>query len=178
PIGPSKNLAVYPGDKVDMSVWAYYENNSGFGTDSPNLAPFIMAIAGAYGGVSGAGGESGAIYNRVNDGITSIGMGGNQEDTRPAAYLNYILFDRNKNVLDMGYTRVPTSALNAKQNMSIPTVDIKEPGYIFVYLSYEDESNNYVEFDDFSVTHTKTNILQYNEYYPFGLQASTSWTRE
>jgi RHS repeat-associated protein len=28
------------------------------------------------------------------------------------------------------------------------------------------------------VTHTKSNIIQYNEYYPFGLQASTSWTRE
>ena len=28
------------------------------------------------------------------------------------------------------------------------------------------------------MTHTKTNIVQYNEYYPFGLQASTSWTRE
>jgi RHS repeat-associated protein len=28
------------------------------------------------------------------------------------------------------------------------------------------------------VTHTKTGVLQYNEYYPFGLQTSTSWTRE
>jgi RHS repeat-associated protein len=28
------------------------------------------------------------------------------------------------------------------------------------------------------VTHTKSNVIQYNEYYPFGLQASTSWTRE
>jgi RHS repeat-associated protein len=35
-----------------------------------------------------------------------------------------------------------------------------------------------VNFDDFKVTHTKTNVIQYNEYYPFGLQASTSWTRE
>jgi RHS repeat-associated protein len=28
------------------------------------------------------------------------------------------------------------------------------------------------------IAHTKTNVIQYNEYYPFGLQASTSWTRE
>jgi len=28
------------------------------------------------------------------------------------------------------------------------------------------------------VTHTKSNVIQYNEYYPFGLQAGTSWTRE
>ncbi|MBX2966551.1 MAG: hypothetical protein KF845_10425 [Cyclobacteriaceae bacterium] len=28
------------------------------------------------------------------------------------------------------------------------------------------------------VTHTKSNVIQYNEYYPFGLQSNTSWTRE
>jgi RHS repeat-associated protein len=28
------------------------------------------------------------------------------------------------------------------------------------------------------MTHTPTNILQYNEYYPFGLQTANSWTRE
>ncbi|MBX2966549.1 MAG: hypothetical protein KF845_10415 [Cyclobacteriaceae bacterium] len=28
------------------------------------------------------------------------------------------------------------------------------------------------------VTHTKSNVIQYNEYYPFGLQTNTSWTRE
>jgi RHS repeat-associated protein len=35
-----------------------------------------------------------------------------------------------------------------------------------------------VYFDDLKVTHTQTRVLQYNEYYPFGLQTSTSWTRE
>jgi RHS repeat-associated protein len=28
------------------------------------------------------------------------------------------------------------------------------------------------------VTHSKTNIIQYNEYYPFGLQSDASWTRK
>jgi RHS repeat-associated protein len=42
--------------------------------------------------------------------------------------------------------------------------------------------------DDFKVTHTKSNVIQYNaclpkllrrqEYYPFGLQTASSWTRE
>jgi RHS repeat-associated protein len=35
-----------------------------------------------------------------------------------------------------------------------------------------------VYFDDFNVTHTKSRIVQYNEYYPFGLQTANSWTRE
>jgi RHS repeat-associated protein len=28
------------------------------------------------------------------------------------------------------------------------------------------------------ITHTPTNIIQYNEYYPFGLQTNNSWPRE
>src|SRR5262245_7138171 len=62
--------------------------------------------------------------------------------------------------------------------MTIPQVTVKEAGYMFVYLSYEDQSNNYVYFDDFKVTHTKNNLIQGNEYYPFGLQTANSWTRE
>ena len=32
--------------------------------------------------------------------------------------------------------------------------------------------------DDFKVTHTKSNVIQANEYYPYGLQTANSWTRE
>ena len=73
-------------------------------------------------------------------------VGGNLGDSNPVAYLNYILFDNNYNVLDMGWTAA--IGYNSKQKISIPTVDVTEPGYIFVYLSYENESNNYVNFDD------------------------------
>src|SRR5258708_36170218 len=80
--------------------------------------------------------------------------------------------------MDMGWQAVPASALNTQQKISLPTVNVKEAGYIFVYLSYEDQSNNYVEFDDMKITLTKTNVVQYNEYYPFGLQTDRSWTRD
>jgi RHS repeat-associated protein len=78
----------------------------------------------------------------------------------------------------MGWSRVPASALNTKQQITIPQLTIKEAGYVFVYLSYEDLSNNFAYFDDLQIVHTKTNVIQYNEYYPFGLQAAASWTRE
>jgi RHS repeat-associated protein len=80
--------------------------------------------------------------------------------------------------MDMGWTNVTTASNFAKQKLALPTVMVKEAGFVFVYLSYESQSNNYVYFDDFKVTHTKTNILQYNEYYPFGLQTANSWTRD
>jgi len=176
-IGPAKSIKVFPGDKIDMEVWEYHEGTSGFGTTGTPLTTLITSVAGAFGGVSGGAGESGMIYTGVNSAVTAFGTGGNQGDTRPAAYLNFILFDKNYKVLDAGWQLAPATTFT-KQKLSFPTKDIKEEGYLYTWLSYDDASNNYVYFDDFKVTHTKSNVIQYNEYYPFGLQAGTSWTRD
>jgi hypothetical protein len=55
---------------------------------------------------------------------------------------------------------------------------IKEEGYVFMYVSNENATLVDVYFDDVVMTHTKGNVVQYNEYYPFGLQTANSWTRE
>jgi len=55
---------------------------------------------------------------------------------------------------------------------------IKEEGYVFMYVSNENATLVDVYFDDVVMTHTKGNVVQYNEYYPFGMQTSNSWTRE
>src|SRR5690606_27120592 len=77
----------------------------------------------------------------------------------------------------MGAQLAPATTMT-KQKLSFATINVKEAGYVFVYLSYDNSSNNWVYFDDFKITHTPTNVIQYNEYYPFGLQTSNSWTRE
>jgi RHS repeat-associated protein len=176
-IGPAKSMKVYPGDKVDIEVWEYHEATSGYGSSGTPLTNFISAVASAFGGVSGGSGESGSIFSSVNSAITTFGHGGGQGDGQPAAYLNYILFDQDSNVLDAGWQLAPASSFT-KQKLSFNTLNIREVGYMYVYLSYEDESNNWVYFDDLKVTYTPSPIVQYNEYYPYGLQTSASWTRE
>jgi RHS repeat-associated protein len=176
--GPAWNKKVYTGDKVDMEVYVYYEPTSGWSNSNQGVSAMITAIAGAFGGVSGGGGESGSIFAGVNSALSGFGLGPNQADNSPSAFLNYILFDKDYKVINMGWTAVPETANFSKQKISIPTVTVKEAGYIFVYLSYEGLSNTYVYFDDFKVTHTPTNIIQSNEYYPFGMQAASSWTRD
>ena len=47
-----------------------------------------------------------------------------------------------------------------------------------MYISNENPTLVEVYFDDVVMTHTKGNSVQYNEYYPFGLQTANSWTRE
>jgi RHS repeat-associated protein len=176
-IGPSRSVAVFPGDKVDISVWEYHEGASGFGTSATPTTTLVNMVASSFGGVSGAAGDPGLIYNGVNSGITAFVPGGNQGDSRPAAYLNYILFDNDYKILDMGWQLAPATTFT-KQQMAFNNLTVKEAGHLFVYLSYDDDSNNWVYFDDLNVTHTQTRVIQYNEYYPFGLQTAKSWTRE
>src|SRR5687767_1333253 len=116
------------------------------------------------------------IYSGVDDALTGFGTGGNRGDTKPAAYLNFILFDSHYNVLDAGWQPAPDNTFT-KQKISFPTKTIQEAGYLFVYLSYDNDADNWVYFDDLLVTHTKSNVIQYNEYYPFGLQTASGWTR-
>jgi RHS repeat-associated protein len=57
-------------------------------------------------------------------------------------------------------------------------VTVKEAGYAYVFVSNENPTLVDFYVDDVVITHTPTNLIQYNEYYPFGLQTSASWTRE
>ena len=54
----------------------------------------------------------------------------------------------------------------------------KEEGYVFMYISNENTTLVDVYFDDVVMTYTPSNVIQYNEFYPFGLQTANSWTRE
>ncbi|HEY8936976.1 MAG TPA: DUF6443 domain-containing protein [Cyclobacteriaceae bacterium] len=181
-IGPARSVAVFPGDKVEIEVSEYHEGSSGYGTTGTPLTTLINMVAGAFGGVSGGAGDAGLKYTGVNNALTNFGFGVSRGDSRPSAYLNYILFDKDYNVVDAGYQLAPANTFT-KQKLSfsyqnISSLNIKEPGFIYAYLSYEDQSNNWVYFDDFKIITTKTNVIQYNEYYPFGLQVNTSWTRD
>jgi RHS repeat-associated protein len=118
------------------------------------------------------------IYSGVNVAYNDFDEPSNQTDSDPTAHLNYTLFDKDYNVLKMDWQVVPANANLSKQKVSLNGINIKEAGYMYVYLSYEGQGVNWVYFDDFKITHTKTNVVQYNEYYPFGLQAGTSWTRD
>ncbi|MFN5168110.1 MAG: DUF6443 domain-containing protein [Cyclobacteriaceae bacterium] len=176
PVAATRSIRVYPGETVAAEVWCYYEG--GTYSSSQGITPWITAVASAFGGVSGGGGESGSIFNGVNNAISTFGMSGNQGSNRPSAYLNYIIFDQQYKVINMGWTAVPTSANFAKQKITVNAPQIKEPGFVFVYLSYENAGTTLVNFDDVKVTHTRNNIIQYNEYYAFQHTTGNSWTRE
>jgi hypothetical protein len=85
----------------------YFEGETGWSTTSTGVATLITDVASVFGGVSGGGGESGAIYNGVNSAFGTYGAAGNRGNSLPSAYLNYIMFDRSYKLLDMGGYRCP-----------------------------------------------------------------------
>ena len=187
--GLVKTLSVMPGDVVHMKVYAKYvgSNSADWSTALNNL---ITAIAGANSGtvVDGnnylTGGATPFPYTGLNGTNSSSGLG-------PKAYLNYIMFDRNYTPIiedpsQTNFVRVEQTAKeDGKSSMAngIPhqlleaTVNVKQAGYLYIYLSNEESSPVEVFFDDFEVEHTKGPVVQSDEYYPYGATFN-SYTRE
>ena len=61
--------------------------------------------------------------------------------------------------------------------MAVDNFKIKQPGYVYIYLSNENEIPVEVYFDDFKVEHVKSSVVQMDDYYPFGMRYN-SYARE
>jgi RHS repeat-associated protein len=169
PAGPSIVIPVSSGDKLDISSWAYYEGSFN-GTNNLTEASIITAIASSFGGVQGAGGESGAIYDRVNSGLTGIGGGGTNSSPAPMASVRYMVYDINHVFRYGGVTSVNTASNMAKAKITQPQIVIDEPGYIYICLYNQSDSPNWVYFDDLEIIHQYSPIVAGADYYPFGME--------
>jgi RHS repeat-associated protein len=180
-IGVAKTIKVYPGDKVKIEAYAKYYNPSG---TASNITGFALALTGAFGVTSSSTGEALKAYNTLNNygGIIAAGGSGGSSE-HPKLFVNILLFDKDYNFLDAAWEQIDGgeqvgATPKAAHDLMSKEVTVKEAGYAYVFIS--NENPTLVEFyvDDVVITHTPTNVIQYNEYYPFGLQTSTSWTRE
>lgn len=165
--GPSLILSVSPGDKIDLDAWAYYEAASNYN----NLiaeASMINFIAAAFGGVSGAPGDPGKIWNNVQSGFPGT-MGTTGSGTLPAAFLTYVLYDQNFNKITAGWQGVTASGNAALEHLIQPQITIEQPGYIYIIAYNRSNSASYVYFDDLKVVQTHSTVVAASDYYPFGL---------
>ncbi|UII31993.1 DUF6443 domain-containing protein [Fulvivirga ulvae] len=175
--GPALTLPVYPGDTIAMQVQGFYRGGSG--TSTVDLPTLITAIAGSFGGVNGGSTSEQAVFDAFDQAINpALGGFGLQQAASGeiAAYLNYIMFDKNMQVVQHGHWPMSDDALANPELMTLEPAPIaQKEGFIYVYLTNESDSEVY--FDDFEVTVKESLVVQSNEYYPFGLQFNTSWTR-
>lgn len=174
-VGPAKSLKVFPGDKINASVSAYYE-----GVSSMTRAPFQTMAAALISAMSGTtpvvDGSMSLAYTNSENALPGFGLSPFQGSSRPSAFINYILFDQN--YVPKAAQSVPVGdSPNTRHQIQLPEIEVKELGYVFIYLSYDNESTAPVSFDDFKITYKESPVIQVNAYYPYGM-AAYSWTRD
>jgi RHS repeat-associated protein len=163
---------------VKIEAYAKYESggsSTGTAFASALLNAFQLPVPGA--------GEIGTPSSALNTwgGFVDSGTQGSNP-TPPQAFVNIVVFDKNYNFLDASWDQVSATAEQigispyVEHDYMTQEYTIAEEGFVFLYIS--NDSPVRVYFDDVKLTYTPTNVVQYNEYYPFGLQTSSSWTRE
>ncbi|MEM9857750.1 MAG: RHS repeat-associated core domain-containing protein [Bacteroidota bacterium] len=170
-IGPSITLEVNPGDTIRSEVFVKYFDPGE--SQDPAVSAFALLLP-AFTGTSGLG-DPGAISNTSSTGAYPIPLVGGSVEDAPRAYLNYILFDHEMNMLDAGYQRVSTAAEIPSMNPHLHTheqlaeeVVVQNHGYITLYVSNSSVEEAEVFFDDFAVQLTSTEVVRAHDYYPFG----------
>ena len=100
------------------------------------------------------------------------------DDQQPRLYLNYLLYDNHFNLVDFGFDQVSEAARipedttllagHAFEKLMMEVV-AEQAGFIYIYVSNENDQNVTAYFDDLGVEHTYGNIAVATDLYPFGL---------
>ncbi|HCW09189.1 MAG TPA: hypothetical protein DGG95_17670, partial [Cytophagales bacterium] len=188
--GIARSISVMPGDIIDLEVYAKYVDAS----NSNNTAALVQWLAQIAAGTASSGtvvdGPNYSTNGNTSFPYAGLAGEGNSSGLGPKAYLNYIMFDRNFNpiltdVSQTNYVRMSTVGRedgtnlpygNPHERLSAHIV-VKQPGYLYVYLSNEETGPVEVYFDDLRVTQTKSPVVQQEDFYPFGLSFN-SYSRE
>jgi RHS repeat-associated protein len=170
-VGVSKSYKVFPGDTVKIE--AYGSHNTP-GSNSSNLTGFAAALLSAFNLPAPGNGETGTASAAINawGALAAAGEGDSGDGTDPKAFVTILVFDRNYNLLDAAFSQLKGST----QAYVAASYPVTQAGYAFLYVSNEQPTLTDVYFDDVKMTHT-SKIIQYNEYYPFGMQSAESYTK-
>ena len=176
--GIAKSISVMPGDVINAQVYVKYVDPVSSNWNSA-LTTLMGQIAASTAGVV----VDGSSYTTSTSSFPYAGLLTTTTTGAPRAYLNWLVFDRNFGFITGGFRQMGSGAKEtgtdvAHEMLTLPAaITITQPGYVYIYLSNESPTLVDVFFDDFKVTHTKSPVIQAEEYYPFGLQFN-SYSRE
>ncbi|EON78080.1 hypothetical protein ADIS_1277 [Lunatimonas lonarensis] len=175
--GPSRSVAVLPGDTVRMEVFAKYLDLNNKKTD-PALMMLSLAIEAANPGSPGIDGNLSTASSRIagsDQGLAGLLVGKEKRNDAPPAYLNYLFFDKEMNYKYGGYVQMTEAGYedgtNREHERLYSEVVADEPGYFYIYLSNDGTEGGEAYFDDFSILTLESYIVQQTDYYPYGLIA-------
>lgn len=169
--GLGKSLAVNPGDVVEAEVWAKYLEPNTKGKAGTAFAQLVKDLAANSSSVILEGAKSAATPAAIP--FAGLIDHGSSDNGVPKAYLNMLVFDSEQNLIKSSYKQIGKQAAEdgtdvSHQYLNTGPMTITEPGYVYIYVSNENGTPVDVFFDDFSVIHTGTDVVQKDDYYPFG----------
>lgn len=176
-IGMTKSLSVMPGDLIKAEVYAKYSSTTG---NNVNLNGFAAALLSGFGLPNPTIGELGTASSALNNyGSLVASAGDHGEEGWPKGWLNIIVFNKNYEIVDLAFEQVDgdfvQEGLNkAPHQLLSREIKIKEPGFVYIYLSNEGHVQQDIYFDDLTITHTLSPVVQEMDYYPFGLTFNVS----
>jgi RHS repeat-associated protein len=180
-IGSVLTIPVKPGDLVNAEVYAKYMQATT--TNNPAAAIGAMVLTAITGNVGLTNYEGAVNYSYGSTGsiITNPAYDNTTSSTEPMAFINLMFLPQmaadSIAKSDFSYTQVSSASSGAHALLALEPYEVAQSGYIIIYLSNESSKLTEVYFDDIKVTVNQSNVIQANDYYPFGLRQSTSWTR-
>lgn len=182
-VGPGIVLKVMAGDKFRASVQGWYQPDVTNPNTASELGSIVDQLINAFAGGIPAGGNhgdgsgatpgspqlSGPLTDFVADNNSATGP------LVPKAYLNWMILDEEQFRLiegNAGATPIPAiTDTSMKKQLMLSNggedIEVKKNGYLYVYVSNASKGNVY--FDDLSIVHIRSSLLEETHYYPFGL---------
>lgn len=177
-IGPSLVLRVMAGDTIQIGARAFYKSNGPKDNKDATPEEMLAGLLQAFGGKAVGDASHGAIQE---DNLSPFGnmtsndyrhlKEKNQEEgqkNRPKAYLNFVLFDDQFNLVDANSgVRQVKDAADELQTLSVDKMTVGQSGFLYVYTSNEVQQD--VFFDNLAVAVNSGPLLEETHYYPYGL---------
>lgn len=169
-IGPAITLKVMAGDSLSISAEALYIPETG-STTQQITQDIINNFATALTGISTILNEGGAINAASNsNGLANaiLQMQQNNPDMEePRAFLNYLLFDENMNLIPGSSGALKVKDQGNWKTLETETITVPENGFIQVFSS--NTSTTAVSFDNLTIILYQGKLLEEYNYYPYGL---------
>lgn len=152
-IGLTSSFIVKAGDTLELNVYAKYRNggykSALVAVDNILMSFFLitMPVSQSVEGVFRR--QYGAMYG-------DLSPKNSKNESAPAAYLNWLIFDENFLLMDGGFTRIDGQNIEHTL-LSSGKLPIKKKGYVYSYLSNELDKDVY--FDDFSADITLASYI-------------------